>query len=233
MRDFFASRAETAIRRILNRRALSFLVSKSCLFSLCCWGLFPVKAEAIGFYWEAGLGLNQMQSANEMFGATDAQSTGFGPTFSGTLATVLTSPDAWFPFHLGVHSRYHGNSSDTASFALLANYGLARLEFWRFMVGAGYAPFVFRKSNAGGTNSSFSQATSTGYMGQAGFILPIIPTFLLSINGTYENFGNSPTVFSVELVFRFYFGGGMFRERSPFEREYKPWRYPYGWEIDD
>lgn len=178
------------------------------------------------------------------FGGTTASLTDPAPLFQSLGKTASTSATSSFgiPATLGIHlqqsqrgllislavqARYlTGNSGAGESYSVMPTSPMLRVEFWRFVLGAGYTPWVwndltFRKNGAIDSVITFE--------GQ--FLLPITPEIdfgLQAARTTYSSslYGDGPTVLEYGAFFRLNFGlsDAALGERKKF----KGWRYPFG-----
>ena len=182
-----------------------------------------LKAVHASPYIEGGTAIGNVSQADAM--AQTSLGT-LGTSFIGSLSLYVPVTPIRKPIHfeLGLQNRFTTLPGENGNEFMLTPQLAARLEFWRFFVGGGYAPKVL-------INFKPYQG-STAYFGEAGVIWRVVPEFQICAAFALEyglplSGGKSPSP-STEYGLRFRFplnpkeGGGASAV------DYDGHRYPFG-----
>lgn len=209
------------VRALLNRR---------CVFALLGLIAGGPSAFALPYYFEFGGNTASLTTPAPLFQATGKGSaTSAGSTFTVpfTLGLHLQERQRGVLFAVALQSRYFsGQTGDGQSFTVFPTSPMLRVEFWRFVLGVGYTPYVWE-------SITFKKASAIGSVLtlEAQFLFPITPEIDFGLQSSRETFsssryGNGPTVFEYGAFFRLNFG---FSDAASSERrKFKGWRYPLG-----
>jgi hypothetical protein len=206
------------------------------LFQAFFWSalfLFPTESVNASPYFELGTSLGKLSSYDQFFGqTTTGNSSNLG--FCGSLSfyVPVTSPKNIIHLDLGLQNRMYfvSNSSPQTDLAMVSVNIAARLEFYRFFVGAGYSPLSLVSTS--GPLSLHSNSGATGYFGEGGVIWRVVPE--LQIVATYAmEYGTtsagtkSPSPAS-EYGLRFRFPISPYKSAGDASDKFDGFRYPFG-----
>lgn len=193
--------------------------------------LIPIHSPQAA-YTELQTGFGIIQTPDQFFNTTNAGSTGLG--FSGGLHFYFEPLQSKFlSWHIGLANRLTlGTSSNTSQALAMGSHHIAtRLEFGRFFIGGGYAPFTWAGTD--GITSLKPNSGASSYFLEAGAIWRVVPEFFICAVVSYE-FGmpaslaiNPSSAIASEYGLRFRFPLSIGRERKQ-DFEWDGWRYPFG-----
>ena len=157
------------------------------LFHAFFWSAFLLlspKGVNASPYVELGTSLGKLSSYDQFFGqSTTGSSSNLG--FCGSLSfyVPVTSPKNIIHLDLGLQNRMYfvSNSSPQTDLAMVSVNIAARIEFYRFFVGAGYAPLSLVSTS--GPMSLHNNSGATSFFGEGGLIWRIVPE--LQVVATY------------------------------------------------
>jgi hypothetical protein len=142
----------------------------------------PDTAQASGAYYEAGTSLGGFAAADPFFNQTAAAATSSGFVGSLSVYVPVSKPNAFGRLQAGLQTRISTSTIEgtTDSLAMGSLHLGARLEIWRFYVGAGYSPFTWVSKPQQGVTSLHLNPGFSSYMGEAGLIWRVIPEFQIA-----------------------------------------------------
>jgi hypothetical protein len=178
------------------------------------------------------------------FGGTTASLSTPSPLFESQGKTASTSASSSYgvPFTVGIHlqerqkgilfslalqARYlSGTTGAGQTYASFPTSPIFRMEIWRFVLGAGYTPWIWKDFTFKRNSALNSMLTL-----EAQFLFPITPEIDFGLSGTRTSYtsslyGNGPTVMEYGAFFRLNFG--MSEAVTNERRKFKGWRYPFG-----
>lgn len=184
------------------------LVTVALIFS---WFVAPLQdAHATSFYTEFGANLGSTKTpalASPLF---------IPLTFGVQLQDMGDFPQ----LQLGLQARYKMASP---GFTAVPTYPVIRMEFWRLVIGAGYAPYVWN-------NYDFRKSIGKSLLLEASFLFPITPEIDFGLNYGQQKLaltsGSKMGTSEYGIFFRLNFG--MSSEDVSAKRKFKGWRYPFG-----
>lgn len=190
--------------------------------------LHTEAALALGPYVELGTSLGKLSSLDSFFGlSTTGTSSNMG--FCGGLSffVPVTSTKNIFHFDLGLQNRMYFVSTTSQDLAMMTTNIAARFEFYRFYVGAGYAPFMLGSTS--GVMSLRPKSGYTSFFGEGGLIWRVVPE--LQIVATYGmEYGLNPRSPSpaTEYGLRFRFPISPYANVGDASSKFDGFRYPFG-----
>lgn len=142
----------------------------------------PQSAQATGAYYEAGTSIGGFAAAGPFFNQPAASATSGGFVGSLSLYVPVTKPNAIGRLQAGLQTRISTATVEGTGDALaMGSLHLgARLEIWRFYVGAGYSPWTWVSKPQQGVTSLHLNPGFTSYFGEAGLIWRVIPEFQIA-----------------------------------------------------
>jgi hypothetical protein len=182
------------------------------------------------WYYELAGGVTHF-SQQDAFYDTTSGATSYGIALDNGLLYGLGKDGAPTELQIGLQDRYSSaSSSDGLSYTYQALYPVARLQLSRFYLAFGVSPLVWKHV---GTSSGFNNLTlangSISYLGEAGLLWPLTPTFSAGAELAMQTASGSSQLspkplMDMTISFRFYFGGS----NHSGSNEFKGWRYPFG-----
>lgn len=174
-------------------------------------------------YIEAGTAIGRVSQAD----AIAQQSLGtLGTSFVGSLSLYfpVTPLRNAAHFELGLQNRFTTLPGDSGSAFLFTPHLSARVEFWRFYFGGGYAPKVLVDFKP--------YQGSSAFFGEAGVIWRVVPEFQIAATFAMEygmpaSGGRSPSP-ATEYGLRFRFPLDPKETGSSSAVDYDGHRYPFG-----
>ena len=198
--------------------------------AIAAWQIFSATpAQAWSWYTEFGFSLAKVTNpANTI---DDAPASTFTSPFSIplTLGFQLQEVGEFPQFQLGLQNRLlKGSGVSTAdgsnkTFTTMASYAIARVEFWRLVLGVGYAPYLSK-------SIAFARREGSSLLLEASFLFPITPEIDFGLSYAQQKFttplGSGPSTSEYGGFFRLNFG--MSASQKDQKRKFKGWRYPFG-----
>jgi hypothetical protein len=199
---------------------------------LWCWT--PHAAHATGTYYEIGTSLGGFAAADPFFNQPSAAATSGGFVGSLSVYAPVSKPNAIGRLQAGFQTRISTSTIEGTpdSLAMGSLHLGARLEIWRFYVGAGYSPWTWVSKPQQGVTSLHLNPGFSSYLGEAGLIWRVIPEFqIAACFGVEYGLGQggiqSPLpVTEYGLRFRFPFNPKEGNAASGVE--FDGFRYPFG-----
>jgi hypothetical protein len=185
------------------------------------------SAQALPYYFEFGATMATWTNPDPIFqaaGYTSATTASGSYGVPMTIGLQLQDRVKGLLFSVALQNRYLGGQTGAGQpFTVMTTGPLFRVEFWRFVLGAGYTTFV---SNG----LSFQQAdgVSSAMTLEGQFLFPITPEIDFGLQASQVTFSASgeSSVIEYGAYFRLNFG---FSDSAKKERgKYKGWRYPFG-----
>ena len=189
---------------------------------------YPVHASA--FYYEFQGGFAQIRNSEPFFTGTPSildrgfsLNGSFGYSFSGGAIPAEAQ--------IGLqHRTVTGSVNSMEYYAIQAPYLIARLQLSRIFVGAGFAPFVWRRVGPMPGLDAFSGAPgSRAFLGEGGFLWPAAAQFI-----TTDGVLSPKPTGELTVLMRVYFGFSRSSSSSDgrdTSNEFHGWRYPFGVEL--
>jgi len=142
----------------------------------------PVPARATGAYYEAGTSMGGFAAADLFFNQPAASATSGGFVGSLSVYVPVSKPNAFGRLQAGLQTRISTTTVEGTGDALaMGSLHLgARLEIWRFYVGAGYSPLTWVSKPQQGVTSLHLNSGFSSYLGEAGLIWRVIPEFQIA-----------------------------------------------------
>lgn len=195
-------------------------------------------AFASSFYYELQGGMGQVREANPFFGDGAATPSSYGTSFNFSFGYSFSGGEIPAEVQIGLQGRLSSTSVSNGMtyYGLVAPYPILRLQLSRIYVGAGATPVMWRRiGSTAGLDALEMVNGSIAFLGEAGFLWPVAPTFSLgaALSGQFITTSGtlSPKpILEATVVLRFYFGfskGGA----AASSNEFKGWRYPFGREM--
>jgi hypothetical protein len=180
-------------------------------------------------------GIAKYQQTSPFFGSSTDGSTGYGFALNNGIFINWGGDTRAIAFQLGLQHRLNSAADSKATYSVQAAYPVMRLQFSRIYFGAGYTPFVWKRSNAQGGLENFSSTSSTSaLLAEAGLLMPVTPKFSMGLQAGAQFISGggaqSPSpIWDATASMRFYFGFfGSGGGSSHSSGEFKGWRYPFG-----
>lgn len=158
------------------------MVRKLWIAGWMIWCWMPHTAQATGAYYEAGTSLGGFAAADSFFNQPSAAATSGGFVGSLSVYVPVSRPNALGRLQAGLQTRISTSTTEGTNDALaMGSLHLgARLEIWRFYVGAGYSPWTWVSKPQQGVTSLHLNPGFSSYMAEAGLIWRVIPEFQIA-----------------------------------------------------
>jgi hypothetical protein len=183
-------------------------------------------------YFEFGTSLGTMKNGDAFFNQANATSSGFGFIGNFNFYIPVTSMKNIFHLELGLQNRIMTVSNNASqSFASAAPNLAARFEFWRFYVGAGYAPYTYVSKPGEGLMSLHSNPDAHSYFMEGGLIWRVIPEFQIAATYALEfgqPAGGGAQMTAMEYGLRFRFPISPKEVAGGKGVDFDGFRYPFG-----
>ncbi len=197
--------------------------------------LGPNLSVAGPVYSELGFGIGKMQNPQALYGSEQGLSTGLGMGLNLALGWNLANDNSSaLQLHLGFKSRAISASNSEATLTFIDVGPFFRIETYRFYIGAGAAPLLWKSSGEAGGMLIVSRKESTGalgYHGEFGLLWRVVPDFSLALEASYgmisyqSSFGPKPDLIgSFQMRFELFKGS----KSSGGNKKVDGWRYPFG-----
>lgn len=184
-------------------------------------------------YFELGTSLGKLTSVDRFLGQSTAISSNLG--FCGSFSAYLpvTSPQNIFHFELGLQNRMYfvSSSEPQMDIAALSVNLAARVQFYRFFVGAGYAPITLASTS--GPFGLHSNPNVTSYFLEGGAIWRVVPELQIVAvyaveYGTIPGGGSKSPSPGTEYGLRFRFPFAPYDSVGDASSKFDGFRYPFG-----
>lgn len=201
----------------MNSRSTHLLRTLLVLFL----GLLTSRSSfGLATYFEFGGGIAKVSNTAMIFPSLSSNysATSVPLTFGVQLQDRVSGP----LFSLALQERYITGGNQT----LMTVAPTFRIEFWRLVVGIGYADWVYR----GLASSKSVGTTALIYEGQ--FLFPITPEIDFGLSYAMQNFSSSSSTStktrSTDYGAFFRLNFGYSSQQSESRHKFKGWRYPFG-----
>jgi hypothetical protein len=163
-------------------------------------------------YIDAGTSAGSLKHGDAFFGQSGANSSGLGFVGSMSIYEPVTSTRNVTHLEIGLQNRLTlvstANAAPNNSLAMFSPNLAARIEFWRFYAGAGYAPLSFISKPGGGASSLHTNPGASSYFFEGGAIWKIVPEFQVAATialeeGLPSGGGTAATATEYGIRFRF------------------------------
>lgn len=181
------------------------------------------NAEALPTYFEFGGGYAKTSDSQALTGVSGDLTAASIPF---TFGLQLQNSPSGILFSLAAQARYlTGNNSGGTRASFMTVAPMFRIEFWKFVFGAGYSKWIFRDLAFG------KYPTASSLILEVQTLFPITPEIDFGLGAARQSITSmgakgpdSTTELTAFFRLNFGYSGGDLDKR----RKFKGWRYPYG-----
>ncbi len=182
------------------------------------------EAKANIFYFEFGGGLAQGASVKSLYPESTQTDWDSGYSIPFTLGYQLQESQSGLLFSFAGQARYINASNASGSYTLITTTPMLRMELWKFVLGAGYSPWVWQ-------STGFQKLQANALTLEAQILFPITPEIDFGLQAARQQVSpktSGATLTTLEYGAFFRLNFGMSETQANQRRKYKGWRYPYG-----